>query len=82
MTFNNSEKESSSNVGDTIVDFNLITHEEADMIYKMLSVQSNKDLPIKRNWKHDEVKLLDFAVDHFCQTNNRTISKLTTKDWK
>lgn len=82
MTFNNSEKESSSNVDDTMVSFNLINQDEAEMIFQKLSCQNDQNLPSKRNWTHDEIKLLDFAVDHFCKSNNRTIESLTTRDWK
>lgn len=65
-----------------MVSFNLINQNEAEIIYQKLFSQNDQNLPSKRNWTHDEIKLLDFAVDHFCKTNNRTIESLITRDWK
>lgn len=81
MTFNSGDKESSSNAGDSIVSFNLISNEEADRIYQRLAAAQNQGVTTKRNWGHDEVKLLEFAVDKYCQSSNKGVNELSTKDW-
>jgi len=84
MAYSSADKEITSNGDDTsMMSCNLITKEEADRIYQrlvMLNMHSINN--IKRNWTSEELKLLEFAVDKFCQTTKRHVSSLTTKDWK
>lgn len=81
MTFNSGDRESSSNAGDSLVSFNLISPEEAERIYKRLESNAVQNTSTKRNWSHDEVKMLEFAVDWFCQSSGKSINNLATKDW-
>ena len=84
MTFWSGDRDLTSNGDDSsMLSYNLISKEEADRIYqKLAAINLHGNNLIKRNWTNDEIRLLEFAVDKFCQSSKRSVNTLTTKDWK
>ena len=83
MIYSSQERDMSSSLVDSSLSLNLITAERANEIRDQLLVStSHSSANSKRNWSSDEVKLLDFTIDRFCQSAKKSINLLTTNDWK